>query len=73
MEVSNDIFVKLIFDWQHWQPLTFQHAEVHGVIGSLGDTEHDLQAIFDLSFALLTATQQVLAQTQKDFRQLQIL
>jgi len=40
--------------------LTFQHGEVHGVIGSLGDAEHHLQAVLDLPLAFLTARQQLL-------------
>lgn len=40
--------------------LTFQHAEVHGIVGFLGHAEHDLQTIFNLSFTLLTTRQQLL-------------
>jgi hypothetical protein len=41
-------------------PVTFQHAEVHGIIGSLGHAEHHLQAIFDLPLSFLTACEQLL-------------
>lgn len=34
---------------------TLQHREVHGIVGSLGDTEHHFQAILDLPFSFLTA------------------
>lgn len=39
---------------------TFQHADMHGVIGSLWHTQHDLQPIFNFTFALFTAGQQLL-------------
>lgn len=39
---------------------TFQHADVHRVVGLLWDTEHHFQAIFELPFALLAAGQQFL-------------
>lgn len=41
-------------------PVTFQHAEVHGIIGSLWHTEHHLQAIFYLPLSFLTACEQLL-------------
>ena len=34
---------------------------MHGVVGPLGDAEHDLQAVLDLPLALLTAGQELLA------------
>lgn len=40
--------------------LTFQHGEVHGVVGSLGNTQHHLQAVFDLAFTFLAASEQLL-------------
>ena len=43
-----------------WAKLTFQHGEVHGVVGPLGDTEHHLQAVLDLTLPFLTASQQLL-------------
>ena len=39
---------------------TVQHGEVHGVVGPLGDAEHDLQAVLDLTLPFLTASQQLL-------------
>lgn len=39
---------------------TFQHAEVHGVVGSLGHAEHHLQAIFNLPLSFLTAREELL-------------
>lgn len=44
-------------------PVTFQHAEVHGVIGSLWHTEHHLQAIFNLPLPFLAAREQLLQKT----------
>lgn len=44
-------------------PVTFQHAEVHGVVGSLGHAEHHLQAVFNLPFPFLTAREQLLRRT----------
>lgn len=35
--------------------LTFQHADMHGIIGFLRDTEHDLQTILEFSFSFFTA------------------
>lgn len=35
---------------------TFQHADMHGIIGFLGDTEHHLQAILELPFPFFTAS-----------------
>lgn len=43
---------------------TFQHAEVHGIVGPLGHTEHYLQAIFNLPFAFLTAREELLWKTK---------
>jgi hypothetical protein len=43
---------------------------VHGVVGSLGDTEHDLQSILDLSFPLLTACQQLLHTPERYHQQI---
>lgn len=40
--------------------LTLQHTEVHGIIGSLRHTEHNLQTVFYLSFTFLTTRQQFL-------------
>lgn len=40
--------------------VTFQHADVHGVVGPLGDAQHHVQTFFDLSFPLLAARQQLL-------------
>lgn len=37
--------------------LTLQHGEMHSIIRSLGNTEHHLQTIFNLSFTLLTTGQ----------------
>lgn len=43
---------------QHYgQYVTLQHGEMHGIISPLGNTEHHLQAIFNLSLTLLTARQ----------------
>lgn len=39
---------------------TFQHREVHGIVGFLRNTEHHLQAVFDLSFSFFTTSQQLL-------------
>lgn len=47
----------------HWgvaHPVTFQHAQVHGIIGSLGHTEHHLEAVLYLPFSFLTACEQLL-------------
>lgn len=46
------------------EPGTFQHAEVHGVVGSLGHAEHHLQAVFDLPFAFLAAREELLQKTK---------
>lgn len=35
---------------------TFQHADMHGIIGFLWDTEHHLQAILELPFSFFTAS-----------------
>lgn len=35
---------------------TFQHADVHGVVGSLWDTKHHLQAFLELPFSFFTAS-----------------
>lgn len=43
---------------------TFQHAEVHGVIGPLGHAEHHLQPVLDLPFPLLAAREQLLWETK---------
>lgn len=43
---------------------TFQHAEVHGVVGPLGHTEHHLQPILDLPLPLLAAREQLLWETK---------
>lgn len=40
--------------------VTFQHADVHRIVGLLWDTEHHFQAIFEFPFALLAAGQQFL-------------
>lgn len=40
--------------------ITFQHGEMHGIIGFLGNTEHHLQTVLDLPFAFLAAGQQLL-------------
>ena len=40
--------------------VTFKHANMHSIVSSLGDAEHDVQTLLDLSFALLTARQQLL-------------
>lgn len=39
---------------------TFQHGQVHGIVGFLRDTEHHLQAVFDLPFTFFAASQQLL-------------
>lgn len=39
---------------------TFQHANMHGIVGSLRDAQHHIQAFFYLSFPFLTARQQLL-------------
>lgn len=49
--------------------LTFQHAKMHGIIGSLRYTKHNFQAIFNFSFAFLTTCQKFL-KTHKTIRQL---
>lgn len=46
------------------RPVTFQHAEVHGVVGSLGHAEHHLQAVFNLPLPLLAAREQLLQGTE---------
>lgn len=43
---------------------TFQHAEVHGVVGPLGHTEHHLQPVLDLPFPFLAAREQLLWETK---------
>lgn len=40
--------------------ITFQHGEVHCIVGFLRNTEHHLQAVLDLSFTFFTASQQLL-------------
>lgn len=40
--------------------ITFQHGEVHGIVGFLRNTEHHLQAVLDLSFTFFAASQQLL-------------
>lgn len=35
---------------------TFQHADMHGVISFLWDTEHHLQAILEFPFSFFTAS-----------------
>lgn len=40
--------------------ITFQHREVHGIIGFLRNTEHHLQAVLDFSFTFFAASQQLL-------------
>ena len=42
---------------------TFQHAEVHGVVGPLGHAEHHLQPVLDLPFPFLAAREQLLWET----------
>lgn len=37
--------------------LTLQHGEMHGIISPLGNSEHHLQTIFNLSLTLLTTRQ----------------
>lgn len=44
--------------------VTFQHAEVHGVVRSLRHAEHHLQAVFNLPLPLLTAREQLLQKTE---------
>lgn len=41
---------------EDWGAATFQHADMHGIVGFLGDTEHHLQAILQLSFPFFTAS-----------------
>ena len=38
------------------RPATFQHADVHGVVGSLWNTKHHLQAFLELPFSFFTAS-----------------
>lgn len=44
-------------------PVTFQHAQVHGIVGSLWNTEHHLEAIFNLPLSFLTAREQLLGKS----------
>lgn len=42
---------------------TFQHAQVHGVVGPFWHTEHHLQAVLNLPLPLLAAREQLLWET----------
>lgn len=51
----------------HWTPLvTFQHGEVHCIIGFLGNAEHHLQAVLDFPLSFFAAGQQLLKQTNPE-------
>lgn len=61
MTVSHITYTRTRICMHAWVRVnTFQHAKVHGIIGSLWHAEHDLQAIFDFSFALLATCQKFL-------------
>ena len=46
------------------RPPTFQHGDVHGIVGPLGDAQHHLQPILDLPLPFLTAGQQLLGEKE---------
>lgn len=52
-------------NWKGSLNPTFQHAEVHGIIGSLWHTKHHLQAILNLTFTFFTAREQLLQKTSR--------
>lgn len=64
-----DIQNNRTFKWRYVGMCTFltlQHTEVHGIIGSLRHTEHNLQTVFYLSFTFLTTRQQFLQTHRHD-------
>lgn len=46
--------------WCFEQTVTFEHADVHSIISSLGHTQHHIQTFFDFALPFLAARQQLL-------------
>lgn len=62
---QNKVHLQHTMNWKGSLNPTFQHAEVHGIIGSLWHTKHHLQAILNLTFTFFTAREQLLKKTSR--------